>query len=284
MIHYQIRRLLSAYTDGELDKPTQKYIHHHVQQCSSCADKVEKIMFATRVVLKTNIPQAPESIWQKIEKELFDTTNSRKLNQSFWVSINYKLHSHSLKYASAIAGIALLVISIFWLKIGYIDSTDSPVMVQNSSDSGFDYGSYLDAVFAQESTDEFSENYDGISVNLEIAHTIANEGNFHLCINPGVRPYYDLQEVLVLTNGGDHALQLNYAKDGDMVTIFQQPIANPLSLGEWDTKEVVISGVACRKIIEGNIAVLTWESGNTRFVAIGNSVTIDFEEIVSASI
>ncbi len=284
MTHYKIHRLLSAYTDGELDKPTQEYIHHHIQQCSSCADKVEKIMFATRAVLKTNIPQAPESIWQKVEKELFDTTDSRMLKQFFWFSINNMLHSHSLKYASAIAGIALLAISIFWLKIGYIDSTGSPVMVQNSSDSGFDYGSYLDAVFAKKSTDTFSENYDGISVNLEIAHTIANEGNFHICINPGVIPYYDLQEVLVLTNGGDHALQLNYAKDGDMVTIFQQPIANPLSLGEWDTKEVVISGVACRKIIQGNIAVITWESGNTRFVAIGNSLTIDFKEIVSASI
>ena len=284
MIHYQIRRLLSAYTDGELDEPIEQHIRHHIQQCNSCADKVEKIMLARRAVLKTDIPQAPESIWQKVEKELFDTTNSRMLKQSFWFSINNMLHSHSLKYASAIAGIALLVISIFWLKIGYIDSTDSPVMVQNSSDLSFDYGSYLDAVFAQEPTDEFSENYDGVSVNLEIAHTIANEGNFHICINPGAIPYYDLKEVLVLTNGGDHALQLNYAKDGDMVTIFQQPIANPLSLGERDTKEVVISGVACRKIIEGNIAVLTWESGNTRFVAIGNSVTIDFEEIVSASI
>lgn len=284
MTHYKIHRLLSAYTDGELDKPMQEYIHHHIQQCSSCADKVEKIMFAVRAVLKTDIPQAPESIWQKVEKELFEIPDSRKSEQNSLFSMNIKLQSHRIKFAAVAAGMMLLILSGVWLKYEYNNFIESSLFVQSSSDLSFDYGSYLDAVFAKESTDTFSENYDGISVNLEIAHTIANEGNFHICINPGAIPYYDLKEVLVLTNGGDHALQLNYAKDGDMVTIFQQPIANPLSLGERDTKEVVISGVACLKIVEGNIAVLTWESGNTRFVAIGNSVTIDFEEIVSASI
>ncbi|MCH8273054.1 MAG: zf-HC2 domain-containing protein [Candidatus Marinimicrobia bacterium] len=284
MIHYQIRRLLSAYADGELNEPTQEYIHHHIQQCSSCADKVEKIMFAVRAVLKTDIPQAPESIWQKVEKELFEIPDSRKLDQISLFSMFINLQSHRIKFASVVAGMMLLILSAVWLKYAYNDFIESSVIVRSSSELGFDYGSYLDAIISQKSTATFSEYYNGISVNLEIAHTIANEGNFHICINPGVKPYYDLKEVLVLTNDGEHALQLNYAKDGDMVTIFQQPIANPLSLGERDTKEVVISGVTCWKIIEGNIAVITWESGNTRFVAIGNSVTIDFEEIVSASI
>jgi len=284
MIHYQIRRSLSAYVDGELDETTKLHIDNHLQQCNSCADKIEKIMFASRAVMNTTIPQAPESIWRNVEKELFEIPDSRKSEQNSLYSMYINLQSHRIKFASVVAGMMLLILSAVWLKYAYNDFIESSVIVQSSSDLSFDYGSYLDAVFAKESTDTFSENYDGISVNLEIAHTIANEGNFHICINPGAIPYYDLKEVLVLTNGGDHALQLNYANDGNIVTIFQQPIANPLSLGERETEEVVISGVACRKIIEGNIAVLTWESGNTRFVAIGNSVTIDFEEIVSASI
>ncbi len=284
MFHFQIRRFLSAYADGELDQPKAKQIHLHVQQCNSCADNVEKILFSKKAVSFTSISAAPKSTWQKIEKELFDTPNSRNLKQSSRFSMNIKLQSRRFKFASAVAAVTLFVISIVWWKIGYIDSTDSPVMVQNSSDSGFDYGSYLDAVVSQNSTDQFSDNYDGISVNVEIAHTIAAQGNFHICINPGVTPYYDLQEVLVLTNGDDHSLQFNYANGGNLVTIFQQPIANPLSLGDRETEEVMISGVACLKVVERNIAVLTWVSGNTRFVAIGNSETIDFEEIVSASI
>lgn len=284
MFHFQIRRLLSAYADGELDQPKTKHIHLHVQQCNSCADKVEKILFSKKAVSFTSISPAPERTWQKIEKELFDTPNSRNLKQSSRFSMNIKLQSHRFKFASAVAGMTLLVISIVWWKIGYIDSTDSPVMVQNSSDLGFDYGSYLDAIISQKSTATFSEYYNGIPVSLVIANTIANEGNFHLCLDPKVVPYYDLQEVLVLTDGDDHSLKLDYTNDGDLVTIFQQPVTLAHSLGEREIEEVMISGVLCQKIVEGDIAAISWESGNTRFVAVGNSSTINFEEIVSASI
>jgi len=224
---------------------------------------------------------APERIWQKIEKELFNTPDDRKLKSSSLLSINDMIRSHSLRYA---ATIALLVISIVWLKIGYIDTSDTSVMVQKSSEVGFDYGGYLDAVVSKMSTVSFSESYDGIPVNLEIAHTIANEGNFHLCLEPKVVPNYDLQKVLVLTDGDNHSLKLDYENEGDLITIFQQPISLAHSLGERDTQNVMISGVACQIVIEGDIAAISWEAGNTRFLAVGNSGTIDFEEIVSASI
>ena len=199
-------------------------------------------------------------------------------------SANYLFQSHNFKLATAIAGITLLLISIGWWKIGYISTTDSPVMVQNNSDIGFDYGGYLDAVVSKRSTDSFSESYDGIYVNLEIAHTIANEGNFHLCLEPKVVPNYDLQEVLVLTEGDDHSLKLDYENDGDLITIFQQPVSLSHSLGERDTQDVIISGVTCKIVIEGDVAAISWEAGNTRFLAVGNSETIDFEEIVGASV
>ena len=284
MFHFQISRLLSAYADGELDQQSTEEIHHHVQQCNSCASKVEKINISKKAVSFTTISPAPERIWNNIEKELFEMPDSRKLIQSSKFSVKYLLQSPNLKLASALAGFVLLAISIAWWEIGFNDSIDSPEMVQSSSVLGFDYGRYLDAVVSKNSTAAFSEIYDGIPINIEIAHTIANEGNFHICINPNDIPSYELKEILVLTDGSDYSLQLDYANEGDLVTIFQQPIANPLSLGERETKEVEISGIACLKVVDGNMAVLTWESGNTRFVAIGNSVTIDFEEIVSASI
>ena len=259
-------------------------IHQHVQQCKYCADTVETIIFSKKAVSLTTISPASERIWQKIKKELFDTPNIRILKPPSRFPINHTLQPHSLKFASAIAGIALLVISIVLWEKGYIDITDSPVMVQNNSDIGFDYGGYLDAVESKRSTDSFSESYDGISVNLKIANTIANEGNFHVCLNPKVVPNYDLQEVLVLTNGDDHSLKLEYANEGDLVTIFQQSVTLAHTLGKRKTENVMISGVPCQKIVEGDIATISWESGNTRFVVIGNSGTIDFEEIVSASI
>ena len=284
MFHFQIHRLLSAYSDGELDQARSEHINLHIQECSSCADTVEKIMLSKKAVSFTTISPAPERIWQKLERELFNTPDSRKSKQSSRFSISYMLQSHSLKYASAVTGIALLIISIVWWKIGYIDSTDSHVMVQNSSDSGFDYGGYLDAIVSQKSTATFSEYYAGVPVNLEIANTIANEGNFHLCLNPKVVRYYDLQEIVVLTDGDDHSLKLDYAKDGDLVTIFQQPVTLAHSIGEWETEEVMISGIRCQKIVEGDFAAISWEAGNTRFLAVGNSGTINFEEIVSHSI
>jgi len=281
MFHFQIRRLLSAYADGELDQPTSVYIQLHVQQCGSCSGKLEDIMISKKAVsLATDTP-APDRIWQKIEKELFETNVNEEVSPS---SASYLFQSHNFKLASAIAGITLLLISIGWWKIGYISTTDSPVMVQNNSDIGFDYGGYLDAVVSKRSTDSFSESYDGVPVNLKIANTIANEGNFHLCLNPKVVPNYDLQEVLVLTDGDDHSLKLEYANEGDLVTIFQQSVTLAHTLGKRKTKNVMISGIPCQKIVEGDIATISWEAGNTRFVAIGNSETINFEEIVGASI
>lgn len=283
MFHFQIRRLLSAYIDGELDQSRFEHIQLHVQQCSSCADNIEKIMLSKKAVSLTAIPPAPERIWQNIEKELFNSPDSRKLKSSSLLSINDMIRSHSLRYASAFAGVALLVLSLVWWKIGYIDSMDNPVTVQKSSVFGFDYGGYLDAIIAEESTAKFSESYDGIRINLKIARTIANEGNFHLCLNPNVVPYYDLQGVLVLTEGDDHSLKLDYENDGDLITIFQQSVSLAHSLGKRETKEVLIGGIPCQKVIEGDIAAISWEAGNTRFVAVGNSSTINFEEIVGAS-
>lgn len=281
MFHFQIRRLLSAYADGELDQSKSEQIQLHVQQCGSCSGKIEDIMLSKKAVsLTTNTP-APERIWQKIERELFETDKSEEVSP---FSASYLFQSQNFKLASAIAGITLLLISFGWWKIGYISTTDSPVMVQNNSDVGFDYGGYLDAVISKRSTDSFSESYDGIPVNLEIAHTIANEGNFHLCLEPKVVPNYDLQKVLVLTEGDDHSLKLDYENEGDFVTIFQQPVGLSHSLGGRDTQDVIISGVTCQIVIEGNIAAISWEAGNTRFLAIGNSESINFEEIVSASI
>lgn len=284
MFHFQIRRLLSAYADGELDQSKSEHIQLHVQQCKSCTDNIENILFSKKAVSFTTNTPAPERIWEKIENELFDSPHIEKLKPFSRFSDNYMFRSHSLKYASAIAGITLLLISIGWWTIGYIDTTDTPVMVQNSSEIGFDYGGYLDAVISKMSTVSFSESYDGIPVNLEIAHTIANEGNFHLCLEPKVVPNYDLQKVLVLTDGDNHSLKLDYENEGDLITIFQQPISLAHSLGERDTQNVMISGVACQIVIEGDIAAISWEAGNTRFLAVGNSGTIDFEEIVSASI
>jgi len=281
MLHFQIRRLLSAYTDGELDQLISEQIQLHVQQCGSCSGTIENIMLSKKAVsLTTNTP-APERIWQKIEKELIETDKNEEVSP---FSVSYLFQSHNFRLASAISVITLLLISIIWWKIGNIDITNSPVMVQNNSDIGFDYGGYLDAVDSKRSTDSFSESYDGIPVNLKIANTIANEGNFHLCLNPQVVPNYDLQEVLVLTNGDDHSLKLEYTNDGDLVTIFQQSVTLAHTLGKRKTINVMISGVPCQKIVEGDIATISWESGNTRFVAIGNSETINFEEIVSASI
>ena len=284
MFHFQILRLLSAYTDGELDQPIAKQIHIHVQHCDSCADKVEKIQIAKKAVAYTVIPQAPESLWRKIEKELFETDSSKEVKPISPFSMKFLIQSPNLKLASMFAGFVLLAISVAWWEIEYNNSTDSPQIPQSSLEAGFDYGAYLDAIVAKNSTAEFLEYYDGVPVNLKIATTIANEGNFHLCLYPKVVPDYDLQEVLVLTDGDDHSLKLDYVNAGDLVTIFQQPVTLAHSLGERETEEVMISGVACLKVVEGDIAVLTWESGNTRFVAVGNSVTIDFEEIVSASI
>jgi len=283
MIHFQIRRLLSAYADGELDQPTSEHIQLHVQRCASCSDDIENIMFSKKTVSFIIDTPAPERIWQKIEKDLFSSPESRKINPYSLLSLNDKFRSHSLIYASAIAGITLLISIGLW-KIGYIDITDSPVMVKKNSDIGFDYGDYLDAVVSKRSTASFTESYDGIPVNLKIANTIANEGNFHLCLNPKVVPNYDLQEVLVLTDGDNHSLRLEYANEGELVTIFQQSVTLAHTLGKRKTKNVMISGVPCQKIVEGDIATISWEYGNTRFVAIGNSETINFEEIVSASI
>ena len=182
MFHFQIRRLLSAYADGELDQSKSEHIELHVQQCKSCTDNIENIIFSKKAVSFTTNTPAPERIWKKIENELFDSPHIEKLKPFSRFSDNYMFQSHSLKYASAIAGITLLLISIGWWTIGYIDTTDTPVMVQNSSEIGFDYGGYLDAVISKMSTVSFSESYNGIPVNLEIAHTIANEGNFHLCL------------------------------------------------------------------------------------------------------
>jgi len=73
MFHFQIRRLLSAYADGELDQPISEQIKVHVQRCASCLDDIENILLSKQAVsLTTNTP-SPERIWQKIEKKLFRT-------------------------------------------------------------------------------------------------------------------------------------------------------------------------------------------------------------------
>lgn len=281
MLHFQIRRLLSAYADGELANSAEENIRQHIRQCHSCLIILDEIKHSKKAISMISIPTAPESIWKEVESELFQAKRNPKQHHA---SPFANLFDHRLKFILYATSIALVII---FFKVWQFED-NVPEMTSTAethiSTAGFNYGKYFDDIAAKERADGFEKVYHGKLVDFKTADSIAGIGDFHICIIPSALTGYVLEEISVLTDLCHQSLAIRYIKDGNVFTVFQQPATHPYSLGSRKKEVVNIRNVYCEKMVVGDFIALTWELGNTRFIAIGRLETADFEAIVSASI
>ncbi|MCH8905070.1 MAG: zf-HC2 domain-containing protein [Bacteroidetes bacterium] len=281
MLHFKIRRLLSAYADGELEKSAEENIRQHIRQCDSCLIILDEIKHSKKAISMISIPTAPKSIWKMVENELFEAKRNPKQQHA---SPFANLLDHRLKLILSAASIALLLILFkVWQFEDNVPEMTSTVE-KHISTAGFNYGKYFDDIAAQRRADGFEKVYHGKPVDFKTADSIASIGDFHMCIIPSALTGYVLEEISVLTDLCHQSLEIRYIKDGNVIIVFQQPATHPYSLGSRKKEVVNIRSVYCEKMVVGDFIALTWELGNTRFVAIGRLETADFEAIVSASI
>ena len=202
----EMRDLLGPYVDGEGSPETRAAIEAHACQCAECKCEIESLRELGNRIAAGEPACAPPALWDRIEKQLGDTSPRRRLGRL-------------LRLRSILAAAACLLLAVG----GYY------AMLQGTSTTAeaatVNFSVLLDglSIDAEKAFRQFVELYRGRNVPSAEARKHASQLNFEV---PQILPGgFELEAAYALQIGNAPAAAAMYRRNGEFLgTIFHQAI------------------------------------------------------------
>ncbi len=227
-------RQFSAYIDGELDSTTRQKIEFHLEGCSKCRAKLERIRQGAYFAELLAPVRAPEMLWQKIEPHIQEIRPRAQSTQKKLAPISI------VQMKTVTAALVVVIVGLgFWL----YQNQRNPLALE------VDLNGYLDAL----------ENRNEKNTQMEISIAppsffSTNEAyalkaaRIAAAARKASPVGISLQASRVRTIGRNEVVQLVYGTDQEAFAVFVAPEAVKFLFGPREFTAFEVHGIPCRKV------------------------------------
>ena len=113
MDHNKIKKLISSYFDGALDKEQRKLVKQHIRQCSECRKEFEEMGKFEEVMGKMELKQPSKEVWKV-----------------YWSSVYNRLERSIGWIFLSIGAMILLFFGGYKIVEGIIQDADTPLFLK----------------------------------------------------------------------------------------------------------------------------------------------------------
>jgi hypothetical protein len=214
---------LSAYVHDELPTDTAQRVAHHLAECPRCCGRLETIAQGARLAAHLPMQPAPTALDHSLRRALaarVPPDAARQPTRRPWF------------HAAGLGAVAVGLFVAFWAY------TARPRAV--------DLASYLDQVQARETT---PDAIGGSPVAFEeMPSTVALDAAGIASTRESPLEGYVLRTARARTVGRHRVVQLVYARNGDLFTVFVAPMQVPFALGDRSSEPTRVGNIPCRRV------------------------------------
>jgi anti-sigma factor RsiW len=222
-----IVKWLSAYAHGEVPAGTARRVASHLAECPGCRRRFDAIARGARLAARLPLQPAPPALDDSFREAIAGGQRAAPLR--FYRSAARPRWRLAIAVGTAVAAALLVTLWVF---------TPRPAAV--------DLASYLDRVQARETTRDAigGSPFAFREIPATVALDAAGVGS------TGEPPLegYVLHAARVSTVTRQRVVQLVYAREGDLFTVFVAPRQVPFALGARDTEPARIDNIQCRRV------------------------------------
>ena len=269
-----MQQMLVLYADGELPQDVAARVRRHLESCAGCSQKLADII-ACRGLLKagTALVIVPtEQLWQRILRKTSMPRQARfKLGEVFF--------SAGLRRVRwSIAAAVIILIGVFVLRS--VDK-DQPAFLFDAASrlpsTAIDYSLFLDDVRQDFTGANFYKRYRAQLVELDDAQQAVS---FPLAAIEALPESYRLDCVRVFECNGQKCIVFSCINDGKVINIFQHPLGQSWTLGQYAIARTPICNVECLLVNTTDVAAVSWQGKKSEYLAVGDFTPQEFEQIV----
>jgi len=77
MRHEEIKKWVSLYHEGVLDKEKKRIVEQHIKECPECRKDFEEMKELEDVMSKMELKQPPKEAWEQYEKSVYNRLERR---------------------------------------------------------------------------------------------------------------------------------------------------------------------------------------------------------------
>lgn len=262
--------MLALYADGELPKDGVAAVSQHLESCASCRQELADIVDCREILKAGTAPQIvpTEQLWQRIVRK---TSKSRDV----WFKPSGIFSSASSPQVRwALAAIFLIFLSAaIWKSINKDQRNETGGLFS----SAIDYSIFLDDVREDFTDANFYKRYRAQLVSLDDAQQTIS---FPLAAIDALPESYRLECLRVFECNGQKCILFSCINDGKVINIFQHPLGQSWTLGQYAVARTPICNVECLLVNTTDVAAVSWQGKKSEYLAVGDFTPQEIEQVV----
>jgi len=242
---------LSRYLDNEVQVSEHGTMENHLSECEYCRERLRKFRQLREVSRRRQASTMQRDLWPSISSQID--------------LLGQETRSYS-RYKKWIAAAAMVLIVLLggWAFMGD-QFQASRQQVQSSTavnQYAFDYGLYLSGLTSPKFMQRFNAGY-----NRQPADSIISQsGQLMTKLPQG----FSVISTYLLESACCTCTQFKLQHNGQEITVFKQPKKHPAEFTGFHKKHAKIDSSDCSKVEAGDHLALTFDSGDSKYVVVGN--------------
>jgi len=274
--HRRVKLMLALYADGELPKEEVAEVNRHLESCAQCRQTLADIIDCREMLKAGTAPQIvpTEQLWQRIVRKTSKPRQAWLRPRQARPSPREVFAAINPPYVRWSIAIAVLFVSVaIWKGTNIIQRNEA----SSVRSSAIDYSIFLDDVKEDFTEDNFYKRYRAQLVSLDVAQQTIS---FPLAAIDALPESYRLQCVRVFECNGKKCIQFSCIVDGKTINIFQQPLGQSWTLGEYAVSRTPICNVECLLVNTTDVAAVSWQGKESEYLAVGDFTPQEIEQVV----